>query len=137
MANNVTMTPQLTLLGVENTTQNVLINRSIAPSLDAITAKAVSYLLEGVGLVSVTPEITPFYLVYVRNLHATNAVLVELTPVGGALVAVVNLGPGGFLMITDTALTAAPAVGGISRGFSAMSVQASGASTPIEYAVAG
>jgi hypothetical protein len=66
--------------------------------------------------------------VYIKNNHATNTVTVTWTPNGGASAVVQTLEPGSALILSQ-AVTAA--------GITALSLQASGASTPVEYILVG
>ncbi len=68
---------------------------------------------------------SPTTFVYIKNLHATQTLTVTWTPNGGASNVVLTLQPGAFIAFGEV-------VQGLS-GITALSVQASGAATPIEY----
>jgi hypothetical protein len=82
---------------------------------------------------AVTLPTTTIYAVYLRNLGATNNLEVFLTPSGGsAWTSPAILIPGG-VFIYWTPYTTAPGSG----GFTALSLQAVGGSTPAEIFLAG
>lgn len=82
----------------------------------------------GTATVTFTLPVSPVQFLYVKNLHGSQTVTVTWTPTGGASNPVLTLEPSAALMFCE------PASGG---GITAMQVVASGASTPIEYLLAG
>lgn len=134
MANTVTNALQMTILSTEDGTNNVLVNRSATPSLDENVADYVAY---GKGAIAVTalpfPEgITNITKLYIRNLSAAGSLLINATPQGGVAANLALLGPGDVFCYFQDA-TGAPAVSGISQGYSAVSVSASVANLLYEY----
>jgi len=83
----------------------------------------------GTGSTVITLPISPTTFVYLKNLHATQTVSVTWTPNGGASAVAIVLQPGAFICFGEV-------VQGLS-GITALSVVASGASTPIEYVLGG
>jgi hypothetical protein len=82
----------------------------------------------GVASTSLVLPITPIQFAYFKNLHAIQTVNVTwTTPVGGSAT-VLTLEPGAVLVVNETN------PGG---GITAISLQASGASTPVEYILGG
>jgi len=79
----------------------------------------------GASPTSITLPGSPTTFCYIKNLHATQTVTVTWTPNGGASNVVLTLQPGAFICFGEVAQ-------GLS-GITALSVQASGASTPVEY----
>ena len=72
--------------------------------------------------------VTPTQVVFIHNLHATQTVTVTWTPNGGTSAAVCTLQPNGVIFFLES-----NAVSGIT----ALSLQASGANTNVDYVLAG
>ena len=119
MANTVTNVANIQILSTEDSTQNVLVNRQISPSLDVVFAKGLWY--------QVTPDTTAHALqlplsvpvakhFYMRNTGSIGTLLLTYTLVGGpAPIPAIILGPGDMFLIWQ-ASTASPAVSGITQG---------------------
>jgi len=100
--------------------------------LSAAFAGSLSTLGEAVSIGAspttlVLPK-SPTQVVYIKNLHATQTLTVTWTPNGGGSAVVQTLQPLGFLLLLNSNTTS---------GITALSVQASGAATPIDYFLAG
>lgn len=68
---NQTNVASINILCTEDATNNVLVNRSFAPSLDAQGGQFASYdVATVVGLLPAPPGVGIFYNVYLRNLNA-------------------------------------------------------------------
>lgn len=139
MANTVTNTANVQVLSTEDSTGNVLVNRTVQPSLDVVFGGSAFYAL--------TPDNLPHAIVfplsvtvvkhfYMRNLGAAGSILLTgaLAPnptVSGNLAL---LGPGDVWFYWQ-ASTGAPAVTGQVQGYWQFGYQGSAASIPFEYFV--
>lgn len=104
-------------------------NKTIQSLLSSATLATVADTLSvGTGSTSISLPISPTQVVYLQNLHASQNITVTWTPNGGSSATVGTLQPGGCLMLVETDLT---------QGITALSVQASGASTPLLYILGG
>lgn len=137
MAATVLNSLQMTIISTEDSTSNVLVNRSVAPSLDENIATFVSYAkttdLLAHDIVFPLPETTVSRF-YIRNLAPAlgGSILVSIKPFGGVLFPAVILGPGDVFTYWP-ASTAAAAIAGIAQGIAQIQVQASAALIPFEY----
>lgn len=77
---------------------------------------------------SVSLPVSPCQFVYIKNLAPSATVTITWTPNGGASNPVSTLEPGGAIVLVNTASGA---------GITALSLQASLASTPVEYVLLG
>ena len=140
MANLVTNQLQLTILSTEDSTNNVLVNRSCAPQLDEFVADFTSYAKTPDGVAhSLTTGgqvlgFASFSHVYVRNLAAAGSLAVLIKPNGGAGAAVVTaiLGPGDVFVYWQGSVGAV-AIGGVIQGLADVQVQGSAAGIVFEY----
>jgi len=66
--------------------------------------------------------------VYIKNLHASNTVTVLWTPNAGVQATIILLQPSSAIMLLEA---------NTSAGISSFLLTASGASTPVDYVVAG
>ena len=82
----------------------------------------------GTSPTTLTLPASPTQFLYIKNLAPTNTLTVTWTPNGGASNPVITLQPGSSIIFMEVA------TGG---GITALSVTASGASTPIEYMLLG
>lgn len=82
----------------------------------------------GTSPTTITLPATNVTYLHMKNLHATQTVTVTWTPSGGASNVVKTIQPGGLIEFLDA---------NGSGGITALSVVASGASTPIEYILLG
>ena len=104
-------------------------NKTILSSLGTATLATVADTLAvGTSPTSIALPVSPTQIVYLQNLHATQTITVTWTPNGGASAVVGTLQPNGVLFLIETNLTS---------GITALSVQASGAATPLLYVLAG
>jgi|SRR5271157_2557431 len=97
-------------------------------STTGITFTEMQSFNAGTSPTALTLPVSPTNFMYIKNLHATNTVAVTWTPTGGASNIVLTLVPGAFIGFAEPTGAA---------GISAITVTASGASTPIEYIFAG
>lgn len=135
MANTVTNQLQLTVLSTEDSSNVVLVNRSVVASLDENIQQFVSYAKAQVGGSSLafpvgTSTVTKLYI---RNLAAPGggSLQVNVLPTGGVSVDAGILGPGDVFVYWQ-ASTGAPAIGA-SQGYTAINVASSVANLPFEY----
>ena len=77
---------------------------------------------------SVVLPIATVNFAYIKNNHASNTLTVTWTPNGGASNVVVTLEPGSAIILSEATTGA---------GITALSLQASGSSTPVEYILVG
>ena len=140
MANLVTNQLQLTILSTEDSTNNVLVNRSCAPQLDEFVASFISYAKTPDGAAhSLTTGgqvlgFASFSHVYVRSLALAGSLAVLTKPNGGAGAAVVTavLGPGDVFVYWQGSVGAV-AIGGVIQGLADVQVQGSAAGIVFEY----
>lgn len=76
-----------------------------------------------------TLPIATVQYIYLKNSHATQTIAVTLTPTGGASAIVNTLRPGDYIIISASA--------GAGSGFTALSLNASGAATTGEMILGG
>lgn len=76
-----------------------------------------------------TLPIATIQFYYLKNTHATQTIQITLTPTGGVSAIVMTLRPGDFIMFSTSA--------GSGSGFTALSLNASGAATTAEQIMAG
>lgn len=113
MANQQTNVAQISILATENTTSNVLVNRSFAPSLDAKSGLYGTYINNpAAGTVSLTFPfgVTTIYNFFARNLASAGGGNIQLSVIwtGGAA-SIITLTPGDVELYwsnQDTATTA-------------------------------
>ena len=104
-------------------------NKTISAALATSTLATIADTLSvGTSPTTIALPISPTQVVYLQNQHATQTITVTWTPNGGSSAVVGTLQPSGALMLVETNLTS---------GITALSVQASGASTPLLYILAG
>lgn len=85
-------------------------------------------LLVGTGVTPLTLPLSPINFLYIKNLSGAATLTVTWTPNAGVSAVVLTLQPGAYIHFAE------PAAGG---GVTAVSVQASALSTPIEYWLLG
>jgi hypothetical protein len=114
---------------VDNTTGAQALQKVLSSLATAGTTfqEAQSFAI-GTSPVSITLPISPINFLYVKNLSLTNTITVTWTPNGGSSNTVVTLVAGAFIGFAEPSG---------SNGISALSLTASGASTPVEFIVAG
>jgi len=108
-------------------------NLSVAKTITALLLSASTFVTAetvsiGTSPTSISLPISPVQTVYIRNTHATQTLTVTWTPNGGASNIVVTLQPNSWIMLSESNLTS---------GITALSLQASGANTTVEYILAG
>lgn len=126
------MSVTVSLTGSIKATDSVSGTIALSKVLTALATVATGFteaqsLSIGVGVSPITLPGSPATFVYIKNLHATQTVTVTWTPNGGASNVVLTVQPGGFICFGEV-------VQGLS-GITALSLQASGASTPVEYVI--
>jgi len=82
----------------------------------------------GTAVTNLSLPVTPVQFVYLKNLHVNQTVAVTWTTPAGGSVSVITLEPGAVIIFTESAPGA---------GITAISLQASGATTPVEYILGG
>lgn len=113
MANNQTNVAQVSVLATENTTSNVLVNRSFSPSLDAKSGLYGTYInnpAAGTVALSFPFGFTTLYNFYARNLASVGGGSIQLSVIwtGGAA-EIITLTPGDIILYwsnQDTLTTA-------------------------------
>jgi hypothetical protein len=128
------MSVSVSLTGSIKASDSVSGTIALSKVLTALSTIATSFseaqsLSIGTSPTSVTLPISPCTFAYIKNLHATQTVTVTWTPNGGASNVVLTLQPGAYISFGETVQALS--------GITALSVQASGASTPIEYVLGG
>lgn len=81
------------------------------------------------GANAITLAVSPTQFIYLKNTHATQTIAVTWTPQGGVSAIVNTLRPGDWMIMSTSA--------GSGSGFSALSLNASGAATTCEYILFG
>ena len=111
------------------TTGLIQANKTISALFSSATVATVADTLSVPNSpTSIALPVSPTQLVYLQNLHASQTITVTWTPNGGSSNVVGTLEPGGILLLFEAATGA---------GITALSVTASGASTPLLYILAG
>jgi hypothetical protein len=128
-ATDTTLTPSVTII-----TRNL--NN---PALNVTTVSYDPFLIIGTTNTAVLPSasIVTAYVVYLKNLHATNNVLVNWQPTGGGANNVSVVAPGGVLLYFQTTENAGSPISSVGNGIVAMTLSASGLTTPVEILLAG
>lgn len=124
---NITNTATINLTATEDTTQNVIVNRTV-PNLnfDSSVAQGVIYAAWGGGAIAL--PISPSYQLYIRNNDAANNCTPTVTFHGGAAIGP-TLYPGDIFLVWQKP-------GSANGGFSALSIAVS-ANCLIEYFIGG
>jgi hypothetical protein len=103
--------------------------RTVGPlSLAGTAGQYTQALNVGVGSTVLSLPVSPTVNVYIKNLHATQTVTITATPNGGGGAIIGTLGPGELFLWWGIAQA---------RGFTAISLTASGANTPVEMFLGG
>jgi hypothetical protein len=128
------MSVSVSLTGSIKASDSVSGTIALSKVLTALSTAATSFseaqsLSIGAAPTAITLPVSPATFLYIKNLHATQTITVTWTPNGGASNVVLTLQPGAYISFGEV-------VQGLS-GITALSVQASGASTPIEYVLGG
>ena len=111
-------------------TNNLLLNKTLA---SLVFSGSVSTVAESVsvgtgGGLTVALPASPAQVVYVRNTHATQTLLVTWTPTGGASAVVLTLQPGSYILFGEINSTS---------GITALNLVGSLAGTTAEYVLVG
>lgn len=127
------MSVTATLTGNITITDNVATTGSLSKVLTALmntgtTSEFVQSLILTAGANPITLPISPVQFLYIKNIHASNTVIVTWTPLGGAPTVILTLEPGACIIYAE------PIVGG---GITSLSLNASGTPTQIEMILAG
>lgn len=131
MANVITNTLTATITATEDSTSNVPINRGIGnPNYDCGTAQYTEEMLLPAAPQAITLPVNPCCMVYIKNKHASNTVLVNWTDNGGAAQNVYTLNPGDVIILWADPTKTTP-------GITALTLTASGANTNIEMFLGG
>lgn len=102
MANKITNTLVANITATEDSTQNVIINRSTGnPAIDSSAAVISEYqLLAGATVIGLPNTLA--YQVYIKNLDTAKTITVNWTPNGGAAANVIVLQPGDQIIFWTT-----------------------------------
>jgi hypothetical protein len=118
---------------IDNTGTVTRVNTPVAALVAALTAASYTdYYIVGTsptGLGLPSPGVTAFQFAWIKNNHAVNTVTVTPTPVAGGTPLGYIIQPGGVFFYANPATTAG--------GLSAITLVASGASTPCELLLGG
>lgn len=127
---NATNTLQATITSTDPN-GNTSINRGLGnPSLAGAVCEAALYQLLPAADQAITLPASPIYNIYVKNNAAAGSgitIIVKLTPNGGAQQVLAKLEPGGVFLWWNVINTDA------NGGYTALTLTASGANTPVEY----
>lgn len=124
---NITNTLIANITATEDTTQNVIVNRTV-PNLnfDSNTAEGVIYGILANGANAITLPAAKCFQLYIRNNDPANTITPTITPTGGAPAALPILFPGDAMFIWQSNTSSA-------AGFTALSLSANAANTLVEY----
>jgi hypothetical protein len=127
------MSTTATLTGNITITDNIATTGSLSKVLTALmntgtTSEFVQSLILTAGANPITLPISPIQFLYLKNIHASNTVIVTWTPNGGASNVVLTLQPGSVIIFVETNATS---------GITALNLNASGTPTQIEMILAG
>lgn len=109
-------------------TGTVQLYKALAALFTGTISTVAESLSVGTSPTSIGLPISPTQVIYIKNLHATNTLTVTWTPQGGASNVVITLQPGGLILLNEPNVTS---------GISALSLTASGVSTPVDYVLVG
>lgn len=110
-------------------TNNLVINKTLAAfSFLGSVSTVAEAITVSTSPVSISLPISPTQVVYIRNTHATQTLLVTWTPTGGASNPVVTLQPNGYILFGEPNVTS---------GITALSVTGSAPGTSLEYILVG
>jgi len=127
MSTTVSLTGQLNL--IDSTTGAQAFVKQFANLLfvGSATEMSQSTLLAS-GANAISLPVSPVQFLYLKNLHISNTIAVTWTPTGGASAIVGTLEPGGSIIYINQT------TGG---GITALNLNASGASTGVEFLLVG
>jgi hypothetical protein len=124
---NISLSGQITVS--DGTTGTVSLQKQITAAMVVGSAfSEVQSLNVGTGSVSLILPIAVVQFIYIKNLHATQFVSITWTTVASGSSYATTLEPGSVIVISEAT------VGG---GVTAISLQASGTGTPVEFILGG
>lgn len=110
-------------------TNNLILNKTLAVLQFTGSVETVGESISvGTSPVAISLPVSPSQVLYVKNTHATQTLLVTWTPNGGASNPVITLQPQGYIIFAEPNTTS---------GITALTVTGSAPSTTLEYFVAG
>lgn len=125
MAITVTCTSLITI--TDNLTNSVQLQKQVVGTYTGTLSEFAQQVSLASGSTSITLPGSPVNFVYLRNLSTSATVIVTWTPNGGASNVVCTLQPGAFLILNESNATS---------GITALSLNASVSSTPVEFILA-
>ena len=123
----------LSFVGQLNVNDSILGTTALSKQLTALSTTGTVFseanqLTIGTSPVSISLPVSPVNFVYLKNLHATNTIVVIWTPNSGASATIITLQPGAFIAFSENSGA---------QGISALSVTGSGAGTTLEFVIGG
>lgn len=127
MANKITNTLIANITAQEDSSQNVIVNRSTGnPAFDSVVAEYQGYFQLANGANAIALPAATCYQLYIRNLDPALIITPTITPKGGAPTVREQLYPGDQMIIWQVNT-------GANAGFTAVNLSASGASCLVEF----
>jgi hypothetical protein len=108
----------------DNQTNSLQLQKQIVGSYTGTISEFAQQVNLASGANAITLPGSPVQFAYVRNLSTTATIIVTWTPTGGASNVVCTLQPGAYIILNESNTTS---------GITALSLNASQASTPCEY----
>jgi hypothetical protein len=123
----------LSFAGQLNVTDSVSGTVALSKQLTNLSTAGTAFseaqtLSVGTGGTTVSLPISPTNFLYVKNLHATNTLLVTWTPASGTSAPIVTLQPGAFIAFSEPTGAA---------GITALTLTGSASATLVEYVLGG
>jgi hypothetical protein len=123
----------LSFAGQLNVTDSVSGTVALSKQLTNLSTAGTAFseaqtLSVGTGGTTVSLPISPTNFLYVKNLHATNTLLVTWTPASGTSAQIVTLQPGAFIAFSEPTGAA---------GITALTLTGSASATLVEYVLGG
>jgi hypothetical protein len=129
---NITNTLIANITATEDSTQNVIVNRSNgSPSFDSTTALSMEYFVLGAGANGIPLPVSPCTQVYIKNIDVAKSFSVNWTPNGGGAAVIIELNPSDSIM-----LWAKPG-GSVTPGITGLTITPSAAGCLVEYFLGG
>lgn len=123
MAITITTGGQMTV--TDSTTGIQALQKQLSQVMTGTSFSEAQTISIGTSATSLTLPLAQANFVYIKNLHASQTVTVSWTPTGGSSATIATLGPGNLIVLAGA------------NGVTAVSLTASGASTPVEYIIGG